>query len=84
MIAAALFLASLFFFVFPLISSRVYPVNFRFMGIASLIPLAAALRALWKRPAEKGPAIRLVSGIMAALIIFYILIVGTMLFLAFV
>lgn len=60
---ASLLLATLFFFCFPWLTSRIYPVDFHFLGILSLLPLGAGLFGLLKRPVEKLPATRVVYGI---------------------
>jgi 1,4-dihydroxy-2-naphthoate octaprenyltransferase len=83
MIAVSFLLAALFFFGFPLLSSRIYPLDFEFFGIISLIPLGAGLVAFLKRPVEKQLANRIVGGIMVAFMVFFILVVGYMVVLAF-
>jgi 1,4-dihydroxy-2-naphthoate octaprenyltransferase len=63
-IAASFLLATLFFLCFPWLSSRIYPLDFRFLGILSLLPLGAGCIGLLKRPAEKQSATRVVNAIM--------------------
>jgi len=69
-IAASLLLATLFFFCVPWLTSRSYPVDFRFLGGLSLIPLGAGGVGLLIRPTEKRSATRVVSGMMIALAAF--------------
>jgi 1,4-dihydroxy-2-naphthoate octaprenyltransferase len=83
LIAASFLLATLFFFCFPWLTSRIYPLDFRFMGILSLMPLGAACIGLLKRPIEKRSATRVVNGIMITLAAFCILADGYMVYLAF-
>jgi 1,4-dihydroxy-2-naphthoate octaprenyltransferase len=78
LIAASFLLATLFFTCFPWLTSRTYALDFRFLGIISLLPLGAGCIGMKKRPVEKGPAMRVVSGIMVALAAFGILTVGYM------
>jgi 1,4-dihydroxy-2-naphthoate octaprenyltransferase len=84
MIAAALFLASLFFFAFPLLTSRSYTVDFQFMGMISVLPLATSIVWLLKRPDEKRLAMRASSWIIVTYIIFFLIAVAYMLSLALV
>lgn len=77
---ASLFLATLFFFCFPWLTSRAYPVDFRFMGILSLLPLGSGFIGLLKRPVEKRSATRIVNGILVSFGTFCILIDGYMIF----
>jgi 1,4-dihydroxy-2-naphthoate octaprenyltransferase len=83
LIAASFLLATLFFFCFPWLTSRIYPLDFRFLGILSLMPLGAACIGMLKRPMEKRSATRVVNGIMIALAAFCILADGYMIYLAF-
>ena len=82
-IAVSLLLATLFFFCFPWLTSRIYPLDFRFLGILSLMPLGAACIGMLKRPIEKRSATRVVNGIMITLAAFCILADGYMVYLAF-
>jgi 1,4-dihydroxy-2-naphthoate octaprenyltransferase len=63
-IEASFLLATLFFLCFPWLSSRIYPLDFRFLGILSLLPLGAGCIGLLRRPAEKQSATRVVNAIM--------------------
>lgn len=80
---ASLLLATLFFLCFPWLTSRIYPLDFRFLGSLSLLPLGAGCIGLVKRPLEKLSATRVVYGIMIALAAFCILADGYMVFLVF-
>jgi 1,4-dihydroxy-2-naphthoate octaprenyltransferase len=79
---ASLLLATLFFFCFPWLTSRIYPLDFRFLGFLSLLPLEAGWIGLLKRPLEKLSATRVVYGVMLAFAAFCILVDGYMVFLA--
>jgi len=80
---AAVLLATLFLFCLPWLTSRTYPMDFRFLGILSLLPLGAGCIGWLKRPLEKSPATRVVYGMMTALAAFCILADGYMVFLSF-
>jgi 1,4-dihydroxy-2-naphthoate polyprenyltransferase len=80
---AALLLATLFLFCLSWLTSRTYPLDFRFLGILSLLPLGAGCIGLLKRSLEKSSATRVVYGIMTTLAAFCILADGYMVFLAF-
>jgi len=82
-IAVSFLLATLFFLCFPWLTSRIYPLDFLFLGIISLMPLGAGCIGVIKRPVEKQPAVRVVNGIMVTLAAFCILTVGYMVTLAF-
>jgi 1,4-dihydroxy-2-naphthoate octaprenyltransferase len=77
-ILASFFLATLFFLCVPWLSSRIYPLDFRFLGILSLLPLAAGCIGLLRRPIEKQSATRVVNGIMITMAAFCILADGYM------
>jgi 1,4-dihydroxy-2-naphthoate octaprenyltransferase len=70
----SLILASLFFFVFPLLSPRAYPLDFRILGLFSLLPLAAGVTALIKKPLEIQPATRIVNATVFSIAVFFILV----------
>jgi 1,4-dihydroxy-2-naphthoate octaprenyltransferase len=82
-IAASLFLATAFFLCFPWLTSRNYPLDFRFLGILSLIPLGAGCIGLLTRPLVKQAATRVVNGIMLTLAAFCILADGYLVYLIF-
>jgi 1,4-dihydroxy-2-naphthoate polyprenyltransferase len=83
LIAAAFLLATLFFLCFPWLTSRIYPLDFRILGILSLMPLAAGCIGLLRRPIEKRLAARVVNGIMIAIAAFCFLVDGYMGYLVF-
>jgi 1,4-dihydroxy-2-naphthoate octaprenyltransferase len=80
LIAASLLLATLFFFCFPWLTPRSYPLDFRFLGILSLLPLGAGCIGLLKRPINKLSATRVVNGIMFALSVFCIFVDGYLMY----
>jgi 1,4-dihydroxy-2-naphthoate octaprenyltransferase len=80
---AVLLLATLFFLCFPRLTSRIYPLDFGFLGFLSILPLGAGCIGLVKRPLEKLSATRVVYGIMISLAAFCILADGYLVFLAF-
>jgi len=75
-IAASFLLATLSFLSVPWLTSRNYPVDFRILGILSLIPLAAGCIGLRRRPIEKRSATRVVNVIMIAIAAFCFLVDG--------
>ena len=81
LIAASFFLASIFFFVFPWLTTRIYPVEFRVLGILSLIPLAAGCIGLLRRPEEKRSATWVINAILISMAGFCILVDAYMLYL---
>ena len=82
-IMASLFLATLFFLCYPWLTPRIYPLDFRFLGLLSLLPLVAGYMGMMKRRIEKRSATRVVNGIMISLAAFCILADGYMIYLAF-
>jgi 1,4-dihydroxy-2-naphthoate octaprenyltransferase len=82
-IAVSLLLATLFFLCFPWLTTRIYPLDFRFLGILSLMPLGAGCIGLLKRPVEKRSATHVVNEIMITLAAFCVLADGYMIYLAF-
>jgi 1,4-dihydroxy-2-naphthoate octaprenyltransferase len=81
MTGAALLLATLFFFIIPSLTSRSYPLDFRFLGLFSLLPLGAGCIGWFKRPSQVVPATRVVYGIMISLVMFCLLADGYLIFL---
>jgi 1,4-dihydroxy-2-naphthoate polyprenyltransferase len=75
-IAASFLLATLFFLGFPWLTSRTYPLDFRILGILSLMPLTAGCIGLLRRLVEKQQATRVVNGIMIAIAAFCFLVDG--------
>ena len=81
-IAAALLLASLYFFGLPLLASRAYPLDFRVLGALSLLPLAAGGLGLVTRPVGRRAATRVVYALMITLAAFCALADAYMVYLA--
>jgi 1,4-dihydroxy-2-naphthoate octaprenyltransferase len=82
LITASFLVATLFFLCFPWFTSRIYPVDFRFLGSLSLLPLGAGCLGMLKRPVEKRSSTRVVYGIMVTLAAFCLLADGYLVFLA--
>ena len=82
MITASFLLATLYFLCFPWLSPQLYPVDFRFLGLLSLLPLGAGYMGMVKRRIEKRSATRVVNGIMIAFAAFCILADGYLVYLA--
>jgi 1,4-dihydroxy-2-naphthoate octaprenyltransferase len=82
-IAAAFLLATLFFLGFPWLTSRIYPLDFRFLGVLSLMPLGAGGIGMLKRPTDKRAATQVVNGIMITVAAFCVLADAYMVYLAF-
>jgi 1,4-dihydroxy-2-naphthoate octaprenyltransferase len=82
-IAASFLLATLFFLCFPWLTSRIYPIDFRFLGILSLMPLTAGCIGLLRRPIEKRSATRAVNAIMITIAALCFLMDGYMVYLVF-
>jgi 1,4-dihydroxy-2-naphthoate octaprenyltransferase len=80
-IAASFLLATLYFLCFPWLTSRIYPLDFRFLGILSLVPLAAGTIGLLKRPMEKRSATRVVNGIVITIAAFCLMVDAYLLYL---
>ena len=83
LIAAALLCASLFFLGFPWFNSRGYPLDFRLLGLLSLLPLGAAGLGLLKQALARQAATRMANGIMVTLAIFCLLADGYLIYLTF-
>jgi 1,4-dihydroxy-2-naphthoate octaprenyltransferase len=82
-IAAAFLLATLFFLGFPWLTSRIYPLDFRLLGILSLMPLGAGCIGVLKKPVDKRSATRVVNGIMISVAAFCVMADAHMVYLAF-
>ena len=82
-ITASFLLATLFFVSFPWLTSQVYPLDFRFLGILSLLPLGSSYMGMLKKPTEKRLATQVVNGIMITMAVFCVLADGYMVYLAF-
>lgn len=79
--AICLLAATLYFFAFPLFYSRPVPVNLHILGVFSLLPLALGIWGVLQRPAERQPATKLAIVIMAALVLFAVLVDGYLIYL---
>jgi 1,4-dihydroxy-2-naphthoate octaprenyltransferase len=82
-IAASFLLATLFFLCFPWLTPRIYPIDFRILGILSLMPLTAGCIGLLRRPIEKRSATRAVNAIMITIAALCFLMDGYMVYLVF-
>ena len=83
LIAASFLLATLFFLCYPWLTSQIYPVDFRILGILSLLPLAAGCISLLRRLVEKQAATQAVNGILIAIAAFCFLVDGYFVYLVF-
>jgi 1,4-dihydroxy-2-naphthoate octaprenyltransferase len=82
-ITASLLLATIFFLCYPWLTPRTYPLDFRFLGLLSLMPLGAGYIGILEGRKGKRSATRVVNGIMITLAAFCILADGYMIYLAF-
>jgi 1,4-dihydroxy-2-naphthoate polyprenyltransferase len=80
-IGIALILATAFFLCIAWRPPRVFPVDLRFLGLLSLLPLSPGFIGLLKRPVEKRSAIKVVNGILITFGIFCFFADGYMIFL---
>ncbi len=78
----ALLCATLFIFFSPQLFPGTYPLDFRVLGWMSLLPLAAGLIGVLKRPAEREAAIKIVLGNVIMLAVFCLLADGYLIYLA--
>ena len=62
-----------FFFIFPRLFSRAFPVDFHLLALFSLLPLGAGIIGTVKRPLDQQTATRFVNGIIITLAMFFIL-----------
>lgn len=62
-----------YFFLFPWFYGGQLPVDFRILGLLSLIPLGAGLVGFVNHPLERGPATRISTWIILSLLIFALL-----------
>ncbi len=51
--------ATTYFFIFPIFYERQIPINFRVLGLLSLLPLGAGIFGMVKRPVDRVPATRI-------------------------
>ena len=73
LIAASFLLATLCLFCFPWLATRSYPLDFRFLGMLSLLPLGTGCIGFLKKPMEKQSATRAVNAIMITVAVFCVL-----------
>jgi 1,4-dihydroxy-2-naphthoate octaprenyltransferase len=66
-------LATAYFIIFPSLTARTYPVDFRILGLLSLLPLAAGIVAIINHPLERQPATKIVNAIILSIATFFIL-----------
>jgi 1,4-dihydroxy-2-naphthoate octaprenyltransferase len=81
-VGISLLLATLSFFCFSWLYSRTYPLDFRLLGLLSLLPLGAGVIGMVGRPVERQPAIKVVDGIVISLAVFCVLVDGYLVYLA--
>ena len=72
-VGASLLLATLSFFCFAWLYSRTYPLDFRLLGLLSLLPLGVGAVGATRRPVERQLAIKVVNGIVLSLAVLCIL-----------
>lgn len=66
--------ATIYFFTYPIFDNRKVPVDFRILGVLSLLPLGAGLFGLLKRPTKREPATRVATWIVVLLAVFSVLV----------
>lgn len=81
-VGISLLLATLSFFCFSWLTSRTYPLDFRLLGLLSLLPLGAGVTGMVGRPVDRQPAIKIVNGIVISLAVFCALADGYLVYLA--
>jgi len=62
-----------YYLLVPAIAAKPLPVNFRILGLFSLLPLCAAWIGVLKRPEEKHESTVIVNTIIGAMIAFFVL-----------
>ena len=72
-IGLLLLIATGYFFLIPFLNSHMLPLDFRLLGMFSLIPLAMGFLGLVKRPTDRQTALKLVNTLIGALAVFFIL-----------
>lgn len=73
MVGLSLILASAFFFCMAWWLANNYPLEFRFLALASLLPTAAGIIGAIKQPLERQPATHMVNATIISLAAFLIL-----------
>jgi 4-hydroxybenzoate polyprenyltransferase len=69
-----LFAATTYFFMFPIFNKRQIPLDFRIIGLLSLVPLGAGIFGMLKRPTKRETATRIATWIVILLAVFSILV----------
>lgn len=72
-VGACMLAATGYFFIFPRYSPWQIPINFHILGLLSLLPLAAGVLGLIKKPINREPATRIAIQTVISLVIFSIL-----------
>jgi 1,4-dihydroxy-2-naphthoate octaprenyltransferase len=68
-----LLIATGYFFLIPYMYSRILYLDFRLLGMFSLVPLALGFLGLVKRPTDRQTALKLVNTLIGSLAVFFIL-----------
>ena len=72
-IGLLLLIATGYFFLTPYLYTHLFPLDFRLLGIFSLLPLVMGFLGLLKRPTNRQTALKLVNTLIGALAVFFIL-----------
>lgn len=72
-IGSLLLFATGYFFLIPYLYSYMLPLDFRLLGMFSLLPLAVGFLGLVKRPVNRQTALKLVNTQIGSLVVFLIL-----------
>jgi len=72
-IGLLLLIATGYFFLIPYLYSHLLPLDFRLLGMFSLLPLAMGFLGLVKCPVNRQTALKLVNTQIGALVVFFIL-----------
>jgi 1,4-dihydroxy-2-naphthoate octaprenyltransferase len=73
LVGTSVLLATLSFFCFSWLYPRAYPLDFRLLGLLSLLPLGVGVIGMATRPVERQRAIKVVNGIVISLAVLCIL-----------
>ncbi|MGB8253348.1 MAG: prenyltransferase [Anaerolineaceae bacterium] len=71
-----------YFFLFPRFYGGQLPLDFRSLGLLSLIPLGAGLVGFVNHPLERGPATRISTWIILSLVIFVLIVDAYLIYLS--
>ena len=69
-----LFVATIYFFLFPVFDRRQVPVDFRILGLLSLLPLVAGVIGFLKKPTDRKLATRVAIWIVVLLAVFSVIV----------